>query len=184
MAVCCYCSEHYPHWSARLLGGVSERRADEPESAAGLLRADVARELPIPSFGENFTTVGMLETQVCVGDRFRVGSAIVQITQPRQPCSTLAGKHNEPRLVRWVNETGYSGFYLRVIEPGEVRAGAAFQLLDRSWPELTVERVFRVRLNPEPSPADLEPLASLPPLSESWRRWAQARLEGRSDEED
>lgn len=78
-AVCCYSREHYPYFS-ELLG----------------------HELAVPAFGENFTTAGLLESEVCVGDTYRVGSAVVQITQPRQPCFKLANKHRQPQIIEWI----------------------------------------------------------------------------------
>jgi len=159
-AVCCYPSEHYPHWRARL-----------------------GTPMEVPSFGEGFTTRGLLETEVCVGDVFRVGTATVEISQPRQPCSTLANKHDEPRLIAWVNETGYCGFYFRVLEAGRVQTGDALTLHDRPYPDLTIAMLFTTMLQKTADAALLRRLANLPELSQSWRerfRRAPARHRPRS----
>jgi MOSC domain-containing protein YiiM len=158
-AVCCFPHEHYSHFARRL--GV---------------------ELPIPSFGENFTTAGLLESEVCVGDTFRVGSAFVQVSQPRQPCFKLAGKHREPRIIKWIYETGYCGFYFRVLQPGEVGAGDEVVLIERGQPDLTIHHLLATRI---PGPEDRrlwERLAALPALSASWRDHFAARLRGDSEE--
>ena len=96
-AICCYPHEHYPYWEAR-----------------------VGHPLGAAAFGENFTTEGATEEEVHIGDRFRAGSAVVEVTQPRQPCSTLAFVWGRKGLVKEVEASGYTGFYLRVVEEGEV----------------------------------------------------------------
>ncbi len=107
-AVCVYPFDHYPHWS-RALG----------------------RELEPGAFSENLTVSGIAETEVAVGDVFRVGGATVQVSQPRTPCSKLAGKNGERMLTKWVAETGYTGFYMRVLAEGVVAAGDAFERIGR-----------------------------------------------------
>lgn len=160
-AVCCYSREHYPYFAAKL-----------------------GRELGVPSFGENFTTEGMLETSVCLGDRYRIGSAIVQVTQPRQPCSKLARKHDEPRMIEWVNERAFCGFYFRVLELGEVGAGDRFELIDRPQPDFSIERMMRIRLGDEGGEAEARRLAGAAELSESWRAYFQSVLEGEANDDD
>ena len=152
-AICCYPREHYPHF-ARLLGV----------------------ELPVPSFGENFTTAGLLETSVCIGDTFRAGSATVQVTQPREPCFKLAGKHREPRMIEWINETGFCGFYVRVLQSGEVGAGDAIERVKSGHADLTIERLLRVRVSNSGDRDLWSRLACIPELSASWRTHF-ARLE-------
>jgi MOSC domain-containing protein YiiM len=114
-AVCCYPLEHYDYWRTKL-----------------------GAAMPVPSFGENFTTEGLLETAVCVGDVYRIGGAVVQVSRPREPCFKLANKHGQPSLPRWIRETGYTGFYCRVLEPGVIQSGDAITLLDRPHPTQTI----------------------------------------------
>lgn len=152
-AALCYPSEHYDYWRQRL-----------------------GRDLDVPAFGENLTLSGLLEEEACLGDLFRIGGAAVQVSQPRQPCWKLAAKHDKPELVRWVNETCYTGFYVRVNEPGGITAGDEIALLDRPYPELTVALATRTLLA---RPADrelLSRLAELPVLSASWREETARRL--------
>ena len=145
-ALCCYPHEHYRHWSEQL-----------------------ASTLEIPAFGENLTVAGLLEDQVAIGDTFRIGTATVQISQPRQPCAKLARKHDHAELVRWVEQTGYTGFYLRTLEPGSLQAGDAIEPLDHPHPELTVARVMAVRFDRQPDADLLERLVDTEALSIVWR---------------
>jgi MOSC domain-containing protein YiiM len=152
-AVCCYPTEHYPYFTERL--GVA---------------------LTVPAFGENFTTAGLLEVAVCIGDTFRIGGAIVQITQPRQPCAKLAMKHDTPDLIRWINDTALTGFYLRVLHPGQLAAGQPFTLLDRAPHAPTVAAATRALRSNPPDRDALEHLRAAPALSAAWQRAVQRRL--------
>ncbi len=151
-AVCCYPHEHYAHWR-EVLGGAVD----------------------VPAFGENLTTMGALETEVCVGDVFRIGGATVQVSQPRQPCGTLAMRNNCSMLPKWVNEAGYTGFYVRVVELGEVRAGDAVMLIERPRFGVTILSLTRLMLDKEAPVEKLEAAASIVELSQSWRTKLTAR---------
>lgn len=157
-AVCCYAREHYPYWRKRL-----------------------GRDVAVPSFGENLTTIGLLEADVCIGDVYRIGTATVQVSQPRGPCAKLAGKHDEPRLIEWVYETGYTGFYLRVLEVGRIGAGDAVELIERRHADLSVARVMRLKRGEGLTEEMRRRLATLPDLAEAWRRaFAQRSVESES----
>ena len=90
------------------------------------------------SFGENFTTEGMLEIDVCIGDTFEIGTAIVQVSQPRTPCYKLAARFQRPDLPARFLQSLKSGFYLRVLSEGQVSAGESFVLCDRDPTPITV----------------------------------------------
>ena len=152
-AVCCYSHEHYSFWAERL--GI---------------------DLPMPSFGENLTTEGLLERDVCIGDTFRIGTALVQVTQPRQPCWKLANKLNAPQLPKWITELSYTGFYVRVLEEGEIQAGEAVELVHRPNPEVTVALTAAQLLTPAATRSWLARLAELPELSSGWRARAAKRI--------
>lgn len=111
-AVYAYPSEHYAFWAAQRL-------------------AALEREEPLPpgSMGENLTLQGLLEREVWVGDRLRIGSAVLQVTEPRRPCYKFAAKMGFSRAVKTMVQSGYTGFYLRVIEEGEIAAGDAVTLV-------------------------------------------------------
>lgn len=96
-AVCVYPYEHYPFWE-------------------GELKAN----LEMGAFGENLTTKGLLESEVCIGDIYLLGEAVVQISQPRQPCYKLAARYEAQDMPLKVQETGYTGFYFRVLKEGKV----------------------------------------------------------------
>jgi MOSC domain-containing protein YiiM len=100
-AVYVYPSEHYPFWRNELPG----------------------TDLPWGAFGENFTTSGLVESAVCIGDRFTIGTAEVVVTQPRLPCFKLNLKFNRDDMVKRFLASHFSGFYLRVLREGEVGAG-------------------------------------------------------------
>ena len=123
-AVYAYPAEHYPYWREQL-----------PESP-----------LPWGAFGENFTTDGLIETDVCIGDRFRIGSAELVVTQPRMPCFKLSVRFNRGDMVKRFVKAGRSGFYLRVVLEGEVGAGDAITLVDRDERGVSVAEHFRQRL--------------------------------------
>ena len=117
-AVCVYPFDHYAYWE-RTLG----------------------RELAPGAFSENLTVSGTLETEVCIGDVFSAGGATVQVSQPRMPCSKLAGKNAERMLTKWVAHTGYTGFYMPVLSEGMVAAGDPFECVERHPEHISIVRV-------------------------------------------
>jgi MOSC domain-containing protein YiiM len=146
-AVCVYSSEHYAFWQRRL-----------------------ARHIPLPgAFGENFTTQGMLEGDVHIGDVLRIGDAVCQISQPRPPCWKMARCWQIADLAAQVEQTGLTGWYLRVLEQGLVEPGVSIVLLDRPEPQWTIARANGILYYGEPDPAAVEALAVCSPLSRSWR---------------
>ena len=139
-AVYCYPIEHYAKWLA------------ECPSAEPLL---------VPGgFGENLTTLGFDEDGVCIGDIMRIGSFTAQVTQPRQPCFKLGLRFADMQMLRAMIRSGRSGWYLRVLEPGLVEAGASITTIDRlnpSWPIVRLNRVIRGEARPD----EITELASL-----------------------
>ena len=110
-SVCVYPAEHYAWWREYL-----------QRDAVGL---------PYGSFGENFTVAGQLEQSAYVGDRYRIGSAIVEITKPRRPCSTLNKVWGDSQMVAQMGRRALTGWYLRVLQVGTVQAGDLCELLER-----------------------------------------------------
>ncbi len=111
-------------------------------------RRDLGRELPFGQFGENLTVEGMPETEVRIDDVYRVGSALLQISQPRSPCGKLALRMGSPAFLETFLESGRTGFYLRVLEEGEVGAGDAIELVSRDPKAPTVEAAVRRMYGP------------------------------------
>lgn len=126
-------------------------------------------------FGENFTTEGLLEDEVSIGDVFRIGVARVQVTQPRTPCFKLGirmGDENFPTRFTAANRTG---FYLRVLEEGMVKAGDAIDRVERAAGSMSVRDIFHLR-HVGGTRAEYERAARLPGLSQSWRAAFEKRM--------
>ena len=165
-AVLCYAAAHYPLWLAEL-----------PRTAPVCHATRVAGlEDLYGAFGENFTIVGASEAEVCLGDIYRAGAARVQVAQPRQPCRKLTRFWGVPDLEQRVRATGRSGWYLRVLEEGEVEPGLELILLDRAHREWTALQANQV-MN-DPHHASSAALAACPPLAESWKRQLNKRTKG------
>jgi MOSC domain-containing protein YiiM len=146
-----YPRDHYPFW----------RRHVGPHA---LLDAPGA-------FGENIAAWGLTEDRCCIGDRFTLGTALVEISHGRQPCWKLDLRFGDPSIVRTVVATGRCGLYLRVIHAGEAAAGGVMSLVDRPHPEWTVARVFDLLIagGHRRDPGAVAALAALPALAEAWR---------------
>lgn len=152
-AVYGYPAEHYAYWRDEL----------------GL------ETLPWGSLGENFTTEGLLEKDVHIGDRYRVGGATVKVTTPRLPCFKLAAKFKRDDMIEKFLERGWSGYYFSVVEEGEVGAGDEFEFLGGEATTLSVFDTFAAYTS-----LDLDLLrraAAVTALPESWRERFQMRSE-------
>lgn len=132
-------------------------------------------EVTAGAFGENFTVTGLLETEVCIGDRFRVGEALVEVTQARQPCWKLARRWGVRDMVDRVLRSGRSGWYFRTLEAGYARAGDVLELVARPSPRWNVARASRIVRDPRADPALTADLAACSGLSPSWRERLLAR---------
>ena len=152
-AVYGYPSEHYAYWSQQLPG----------------------YDLPWGAFGENWTTEGLLETKVSVGERYRVGSAAVMVTIPRLPCYKLAAKFQRDDMIERFLSSGRCGYYFSVVEEGEVGAGDEFQVLGGEAPTISILETFQAytSLNLEL----LQRAARVKTLPESWQERFQIRID-------
>lgn len=121
-AVYLYPAEHYVYWQEEYPG----------------------MQLPWGMFGENLTTEGMLEDEVSIGDQFRVGSVELMVTQPRVPCYKLGIRFGRDDIIKRFMAAGRPGFYLRVLQEGEVGAGDTIERISRDDGEVTVSDVFRL----------------------------------------
>ncbi len=146
-----YPADHYPHWRSRL--------GDAP-----LL--DTAG-----AFGENISTIGLDEHNVCLGDRFRLGSALVEVTQARQPCWKLDHRFGAKGVMAEVVVSRRTGWYYRVLEPGTVQAGDALALVERPFPGWPLASLFALLIGGEARArlADLSALRDIPVLAETWK---------------
>lgn len=123
------------------------------------------------AFGENISTRGLTEDTACIGDRYRLGTALVEIAQGRQPCWKQAHRLNDTGVVAAMVRSGRSGWYYRVIEEGTVAAGDASTLIDRPLPEWTVARVTGLLIGGKAKndPAAVRALSLLDVLADGWR---------------
>lgn len=121
------------------------------------------------SFGENFSINGVAENTVCVGDVLAIGDARLQVSKPRAPCWKIDRRWRRNDLTRRVADTGRTGWYVRVLEEGEVAPGQTVSLEERPCPEWTVARVTDVMGNRRSRPEDAASLARCEFLSPDWR---------------
>ncbi|RJF85923.1 MOSC domain-containing protein [Sphingomonas cavernae] len=130
------------------------------------------------AFGENISTEGLIEGEACIGDRYRLGTALVEISQGRQPCWKLGHRFGIATVPATVVKTRRSGWYYRVIEEGEVAAGDMLALVERRFPQWSVERVFGLLVagKGKGEPAALRELALMDQLATSWRARAEKLL--------
>lgn len=154
MALHHYPRDHYGYWQGFV--------GDHP-----LLHGEGA-------LGENISTLGLSEDQACIGDRYRLGSAVVEISQGRKPCWKLGHRLGDPRVTAEVVRTGKAGWYYRVLEEGQVAAGDSLEVIERPEPEWSVARVFDLIVagGHKADPAGIAALARLDVLSAEWRRRA------------
>ena len=158
-AIHLYPQEHYNWWR--------ERKPDHP-----LLQAPGA-------FGENIASLGMTEEEICLGDRFSLGSALVEVSHGRQPCWKLDHRFGSRDILATIVKTGRAGLYFRVLREGEADAKGRMDLLDRPFPEWPIARIFRLLIGGrhKVEPDAVRALASVPVLAEVWRDRARKLVE-------
>ncbi len=147
-AILAYGADHYPVWRAEL---------ERPDLAYG-------------SFGENFTVTGVAEDSVCLGDVYTVGEAVLQVSQPRQPCWKLARRVGIKDLTARVEQRGWGGWYHRVLQPGHVQSGDEYRLTERPHPLFTITRINDLIKRRQTGPAALAELATFEALTPEWRQ--------------
>lgn len=146
-AVCVYSVDHYPYW----------------EKVLGI-------ELPVAAFGENLSVSNMHEDKVCIGDIFQLGTAIVMVSQPRQPCRTLAARYGRSDLVKMVVDSGRTGFYLKVMREGIVERENNLVLMEKDSHNITISFANRILHHDKKNLEGIEKVLEVPALSESWQK--------------
>ena len=146
-AVYAYPYEHYAFWREQLPGV----------------------ELQPAHFGENLTIEGLLEEDVHLGDRLRIGSAELVVTQPRLPCYKLGIRFGDPQMVRRFLASRRTGFYLSVAAEGDVGAGDAIEIIDRHPAAISIPELLRMYLKEDVSPDRVREAVAIPVLSDAWR---------------
>jgi MOSC domain-containing protein YiiM len=150
-AACAYSADHYPSWRDELK----------------------IEGFDYGAFGENLTVTGIDEGSVCIGDTWAIGDAVVQVSQPRQPCWKLGRKWGLPHLPDQVVKAGRTGWYFRVTWPGPVGPGSELTLLERPHPAWTIAAANNVMHQRQ---GDVAALAAVPELAASWRHTLERRL--------
>lgn len=154
-AVYAYPAEHYPYWRKQLPG----------------------MDLPWGMFGENFSTTGLSENELHIGDRLQIGSAVLMVRQPRMPCYKLAAKFQRDDMIERFLHSGRSGFYFSVEQEGKVAAGDSFKILSQESGGITIAEMNRLFVRDKYDRDLLQKAMNTPALPEDWRdyfadRWS------------
>jgi ferredoxin-NADP reductase/MOSC domain-containing protein YiiM/ferredoxin len=134
-------------------------------------------DLVYGQFGENFTVDGLSDTEVCIGDRYRIGDALFEVTQPRVTCYRVGIRMNEPQMAALLVKHGRPGFYFRVIEEGEVKAGEEITQVVAGPERMSVCEINALLYLPGHAPGRLARALEIPALSGGWRRSFEALLD-------
>jgi MOSC domain-containing protein YiiM len=146
-AVCVYSKGHYAYW----------------ENFLGI-------KLPVAAFGENLTVSNLKEEDICIGDVFELGTALLQVSQPRQPCRTLAARYSRDDLVKLVADSGRTGFYFRVLVEGVVKQGDELILKKRDPLDVSVSFANHTYHHNRKNCEAIEKVLAVPALSASWQK--------------
>ena len=155
-----YPSEHYGYW-----------RTEFPEM-----------DLPWGMFGENFTTDGLLENAVYIGDRFRIGETEVMVTEPRMPCYKLGIKFGRADIIKRFLASRRTGFYFAVVREGTVGAGDAVELVGREQQDISVANITRLYAFDRDDVKTLRQAIQIKALPESWKGYFRHRLEKQTEQ--
>ena len=158
-AICAYSSDHFSFWEK-----------------------EISRELTPGSFGENFTFEGLTEKDISIGDIIRVGAAELQCSQPRQPCYKLMKVMGYSSMSKRIHETGFSGFYLRVIKNGYVEADSVAKFIQKDSAGFTVEMVNMLMYRDKNNFDKIRELIQVDSLSAGWRDLFLKRLVSKNEE--
>jgi MOSC domain-containing protein YiiM len=154
-AVYAYAASHFPDWAAQF----------------------PALSFTGGAMGENLTVSGMAESDICVGDVHAVGTALLQVCQPRQPCYKFSLRHGNNRLPKAMVKSGQSGWYYRVLKTGALQAGDSIALHDRPNPDFAFTRLVEIVYHGRATQDEIARLAQMPGLASQWRDHARALLD-------
>ena len=146
-AVCVYSTDHYPYWQETM-----------------------GMKLPVAAFGENLSVANLREEDICIGDIFELGTALVQVSQPRQPCKTLAARYGRDDMIRLVVDSGYTGFYLRVLGEGQVEKGNMLILREGDPLRISIAFANYIYHHDNRNCEAINTILGVPALSGSWQR--------------
>lgn len=154
-AVYAYPSEHYEYWKQEL-----------PDM-----------ELPWGMFGENLTTSGLIESEVSIGDKFRAGTAVIMVTEPRMPCYKLGIRFGRSDIIKRFLASRRTGFYFAVLEEGDVAAGDGIELIERDVNSVRVSDITHLYVQDKDNTDLLHRALQVDALPQSWKDYFQRRLE-------
>ncbi len=146
-AVCVYSLDHYPYWEELL-----------------------SIKMPKAAFGENLTISGLREDNVCIGDIYEAGSALLQVSQPRQPCRTLSVRYGRDDMIKLVRDSGFTGCYFRVAKAGSVKKGDLLQLKKRDDNLVTVAYANSIFQHRRTDCEGIGRVLAVDALSASWKK--------------
>ncbi|MDQ6418055.1 MOSC domain-containing protein [Paenibacillus sp. LHD-117] len=152
-AICAYFAERYPYWESQF-----------------------GRPFFAGSFGENMTIGGWTEEDLCIGDIIEGNEIRLQVSQPRQPCFKLGLRNELPILPSLVQQTGYSGFYFRVLRPGRIASGERLNIVQRHPAGMTIMEANRIMYHQKENVAAIEKLLAVKELAASWHEQLGGRL--------
>ncbi|OCA85332.1 MOSC domain-containing protein [Pseudobacillus wudalianchiensis] len=152
-AVCVYPYEHYLLWEK-----------------------EFARPLSPSTFGENITVTNMLEKDVCIGDTFRLGEAVIQVTQGRIPCSTITKRTNNPALLKRIVQTGFTGYLCRVLEEGIVRKDSNVTLLESHSKQVSILEANEIYFRNPKDSEGMKRILAVEELADEWKEMLTERL--------
>ena len=144
--VCMYPFEHYSYWEE-----------------------EFQRKLSLPAFGENITATGMTEEQVCIGDIYKIGDTILQVTQGRVPCVTISNYNEEKGFLKKVIDTTLTGYFFRVLEEGTIMLDSEITLLEKHEKEISVSFATQILFHQKQDKASIEKILTVDALAEEWR---------------
>lgn len=145
-AVCLYPFEHYSYWEEIF-----------------------QKKLVLPAFGENITATGMVEEQVCIGDTYKIGDTIVQVTQGRVPCATISKYNQENQFLKKLVETTLTGYFFRVLEEGTIMFDSEITLVEKHSKEISVSFATQILFHEQQDKTSIEKILTVDALAEDWR---------------
>jgi len=155
-AVYAYAAAHYPQWASEF--------------------PQLAEHFTGGAMGENLTIAGLEESAICVGDVHKIGNALLQVCQPRQPCFKFALRHDNKYLPKAMVRNGFSGWYYRVLREGELKAGDALTLEERPNPDFPFTRLIAIVYHGKATIEEIRRMTELDGLASQWRSRAREML--------
>lgn len=150
-----------------------------PDEHYPLVQARLGLTLPRPAFGENLTVSGALEGDVFVGDRYRIGSAMICVTQPTERCKAIGRRIGAPTILKVLHDMEACGFYARVVEPGSVKPGDKFELRERPQSVWSIRHLHRVMFEQLADAPTISTVLAVPELSVEWKQRIEMMRERR-----